>query len=570
MLNMSKLIQGIEEKYIPMLKKVDIPNFTKAIAVFSNLKLNEISDDVIKDYLHTWAKNKYFLFKFLGNNLTKNEKVFLKKDDEDKKNQIRILKEKYAYALFWIDEFSYFKENKIIMSDLNHYLKSTIRDLFMEEPKDGISITNFFKNWLKAPEELVTDLAKLWEGQDGDYYNYTISIDPIDYMFASETPFEWSSCYSIHKAENEETHADGCLAAMLDGAHAISYTWKNEGKYAINKFEFKNIKYKHLRQWIVFSKDLLKLYFCRLYPESRRDGDNAYERTLRLVVERMVSEYLGIKDNWVKTDEVRGNIIRVKPYGYDEFHQESIIIHKSLLENSNYTLSELLESLEPIEVYTETIKCPCGCNSYLEGTDFFDMMISPSIDELKENGDIDKINYLEYIGGGLNCKNYVNKRYCKIGEQFCENNTCKEECGDCEYWLDKYEAVCPITKQLCENNKELVRSYPTEQVEDRREIVCGNCDKCEIGCKYINNFMSEEEKEEVSSTLFLPDEMMREMGAYRRRLYLDDYICDDDMVLTKQQILNLSQNHYNSFYIAGFVSAVEAYKERLNNKDRKE
>ena len=82
--------------------------------------------------------------------------------------------------------------------------------------------------------------------------------------------------------------------------------------------------------------------------------------------------------------------------------------------------------------------------------------------------------------------------------------------------------------------------------------------------------MSEKEKEEINSTLFLSDETMKGMGAYRRRLYLDDYICDDDMVLTKQQILNLSQNHYNSFYIAGFVSAVEAYKERLKNKDRKE
>ena len=64
MLKMNKLVEGVEEKYIPMLKMVNIVDFTKCIAQFSGLKLSSIKDEVIKDYLLTWAKNKYRFFSF--------------------------------------------------------------------------------------------------------------------------------------------------------------------------------------------------------------------------------------------------------------------------------------------------------------------------------------------------------------------------------------------------------------------------------------------------------------------------------------------------------------------------
>ena len=51
MLKMNKLVEGVEEKYIPMLKMVNIVDFTKCIAQFSGLKPSSIKDEVIKDYL---------------------------------------------------------------------------------------------------------------------------------------------------------------------------------------------------------------------------------------------------------------------------------------------------------------------------------------------------------------------------------------------------------------------------------------------------------------------------------------------------------------------------------------
>ena len=39
-----------------MLKKVDFVSFTKCVATAANLTLEQISNEAIKDYLHTWAK----------------------------------------------------------------------------------------------------------------------------------------------------------------------------------------------------------------------------------------------------------------------------------------------------------------------------------------------------------------------------------------------------------------------------------------------------------------------------------------------------------------------------------
>ena len=63
MLLTKNLIENVDEKYIPMLKEVNIPEFTKCIAEFSGLQITQVSDSQIKDYLLTWARNKYRFYK---------------------------------------------------------------------------------------------------------------------------------------------------------------------------------------------------------------------------------------------------------------------------------------------------------------------------------------------------------------------------------------------------------------------------------------------------------------------------------------------------------------------------
>ena len=55
MLKTLELIENVEEQYVPMLKLVNIPDFTKCIAQFSGLGINEVPNEVIKRYLVTWA-----------------------------------------------------------------------------------------------------------------------------------------------------------------------------------------------------------------------------------------------------------------------------------------------------------------------------------------------------------------------------------------------------------------------------------------------------------------------------------------------------------------------------------
>ena len=45
MLNKNILLENVDERYIPMLKEVNIPDFTKCIAQFSGLHINEVCDE---------------------------------------------------------------------------------------------------------------------------------------------------------------------------------------------------------------------------------------------------------------------------------------------------------------------------------------------------------------------------------------------------------------------------------------------------------------------------------------------------------------------------------------------
>ena len=51
MLNKNDLLKDANEKYVPMLKEVNIPDFTKCIAQFSGLRIDEVKEEVIKDTL---------------------------------------------------------------------------------------------------------------------------------------------------------------------------------------------------------------------------------------------------------------------------------------------------------------------------------------------------------------------------------------------------------------------------------------------------------------------------------------------------------------------------------------
>lgn len=84
---------------------------------------------------------------------------------------------------------------------------------------------------MNAPDELITNVAAIFENQKVKA-THTISIDPVDMMLASDNPYNWTSCYRL-ELERDDSHADGCLAAILDNSSLIAYVWNNEGKFEL-------------------------------------------------------------------------------------------------------------------------------------------------------------------------------------------------------------------------------------------------------------------------------------------------------------------------------------------------
>ena len=399
MLKTLELIDGVEEKYIPMLKKVNIVDFTKCISVFSGLPLQKIPNKIIKEYLLTWAKNKYRIFQMLGNELYKDIKFSYEKIEDDRGKDYRSLWKDYPEYGPWLRMFMDLPINKMMIS--YRYDTARIADYFPDLRIEGMSITHFCKKYLKFPDEVVTRIGRIYENNKVDA-NYTISIDPIDMMTASENPYDWCSCYRL-ETDNTESHADGCMAALLDKNSTITYVWTSEGKFKLYNYEIKNLRYKRMRQWVNISKNLTNISFNEIYP-GKNYPDNFYKQ-LRELYEEVVASYKGATNYWVTAG---GSCYRdYEEYGYSEFGKRVLRLRDC--------------KDEDIPVYTEPIHCPCGCGNTLRGSD------SDS----------------EYLGNGFTCEGWEERYYCEYCDDYCETSCCGENCEGCTYW-DNAHPVCEL------------------------------------------------------------------------------------------------------------------------------
>lgn len=273
MLLTKDLIKDVDnENQIEMLKKVNIPDFTKCIAQFSGLNIRCVSDDIIKRYLLTWAKNKERFFLMLGKQLKVDTPFNYSRtgnEEEEKIYQYNELKKKFPIYAFWLDEVEDLKKNKLgNFINLSYTMRNKLKQYFPFLDTTNTKITHFFKSYLNAPEELVNGIAAIYENNEIEA-THTISIDPVDMMLASDNPYGWESCYRL-ELNISSSHADGCLAAVLDNQSLITYIWNNEGKFILyNKYDFKSIRYKRMRQWIAISDKMHSIHFNTIYPRKR-------------------------------------------------------------------------------------------------------------------------------------------------------------------------------------------------------------------------------------------------------------------------------------------------------------
>ena len=450
------LIEGIEEQYVPMLKMVNIPDFTKCIAQFSGLDINSVSDKAIKKYLLLWSQNKYRIFKMLGNRLKQDSKIEYEYLREDIGKEVEQLQTEFPAYTPWLKGFRYMKKNKIERTNLTGDVLDWVEN-FNNLNLDGMAVTRFFKHYLDAPDLLIARLAGIFE-HDKVEANYTLSIDPVDIMLASETPYNWNSCYRLELGDFS-SHADGCIAALLDDTQAIAYVWDKEGKYELyGKYKFSSIRYKKMRQWVSISPSFQSIHFNCIYPSGERCREDL-KKELRQKVETLAANYLGVKNEWrrAKNAEVEREIY----YGYSEFCSEYV-----------YELCSI-EKSEWWNVYTVPYECPCGCGTRLEA--------SGDMDEDEDDA------YYSYNGEGFCCNNIRENGYCHYAGRNCKyaDDCCYDYCGDCYAWIDAHPTCGIDREETCQRG-----------VDDTYfGIVNCNEENC-AGCPFWEDYIKEQEEED--------------------------------------------------------------------------
>lgn len=450
MLLTKNLIKDVEEKYIPMLKMVNIPDFTKCIAQFSGLPIDRVPDNVIKDYLITWAINKYRFFEMLGNKIQLDIPFEYNHLKDDIQNELKDISRVYPVYSYWLDEFRNSRTNKISsIWDFDFRFRDKVNDLFPQYKMSGSTITHFFKGCLNAPDDLVTRLAAIFENQKVKA-TYTISIDPVDMMLASENPYNWTSCYRL-ELEREDSHADGCLAAILDTTSIISYVWNNEGKFNLyENYQFKNIRYKRMRQWLAISKNMTSIHFNMIYP-GKSSYEESFEKQLRCMVEATIAKHLGVEDKWKRCNDE--DCYREYEYGYSEYDRDNIWVQKDA-------------EPEEIIVFNKEITCPCGCGNILPGS----------------HSDYDE----EYNGCGFTRENYEERYWCDLADDYC--CSCGEDCENCSYWQNEHP-ICDI-----DQNEEYECPQP-----DSYYIDDGIMESCSENCRDCPRWKEHHPEEAVTA-----------------------------------------------------------------------
>lgn len=449
MLKTKTLIDKLGEEYAPMLRKVNIPDFTKCIAQVSGLDMNEVSDAVIEEYLTHWTVNKKRFFDLMGDIKVDIPYEYIDTDTKfgDKLKQIG--KQYPAYYL-WFKLFNDLRSNKIETDVLSYRAEDTIRDVFDGVNVEGMTLTHFFKRYLQAPDEITTEIGKVFENT-AISANFTFSIDPVDMMTASENPYGWTSCYRLER-DFYECHADGCIAAILDKTSMITYVWNNEGKLNLyNNFELKNVRYKRMRMWIAVSEDMKTVHFNTIYP-GKTNYSESFEKETRNIVEKFFCDKLGVRNMWKRSTSYINWYIN---YGYSEFSDCNM-----------WTQSD--SECQNIVVYDVPVKCPDGCG-----------------DNLIPTSGYEEDEEFRYNGEGLRRENYEEcdcRHYCDYIDDYCDS----EDCEYCEHW-NRENAICAEqlsrgTQVYCPNAQEA--EDEGEKVFDpynSREVHCGG--QCE-GCRF--------------------------------------------------------------------------------------
>lgn len=477
MLNKKELVRKVDSHLGAMIELVNIPNFTKCIAQYAGLQIKEVPDTMIEEYLITWAENKHRFFNMLGNKLQMDITIDYQNPETGLDAEVKTLMKEYPAYAPWLNYFRGQKKNKVEDSyRLSWEAREFIETLFPTLKIEGTTVTHLFASYLNAPDDLVTAIGRAFEGGVVKG-TWTLSIDPVDMMLASENPYDWNSCYRLC-ADNEASHADGCLAAILDNSSLISYIWSSKGDMQLYSHTLTDVRWKRIREWIAISPTMMSIHFNNIYPTKHSYG-NDFEKQLRSYTEKIVSDYMGVRDSW-KHNDGSACCEREYYYGYGEFSEDYIWCHSDSEKNESWT------------VYNHSIICPCGCGRYVPGT------------EDHEYSDYDDI---QYNGQGLIYENFEERSWCDYIDDYCSSacDRCEGNCRGCSAWDDAHP-YCDIAEEGGEGHHECENPDYYYTNSGYMEACSGHCEGCPMWAlhhahSYEERMRADEEETTATETV---------------------------------------------------------------------
>lgn len=487
MLKKKDLIDVLGKEYENMINKISISDFTKCIAQYSGISIENLKDDMIKEYLTLWAKNKKHIFDFFGGKTQVDLTISYINEENDYEDKIMEIAQKYPAYYLWLEMFKSTSNNKITEGILSYSERNIIKKLFPDFRIEGATLTRFLKSKIDAPDELVTAIGRIWENNQVNA-NFTLSIDPTDIMTSSENPYNWTSCYRLENDSFNDSHADGCLAGVLDNSTIITYIWENHGKLDLYRtFTLKDIRYKRIRMTIGTNKEHTAIIFNQVYP-GKSSYSESFVKLLRDKVETYFANQLQVENLWARNVKwlIKGDRIYCE-YGYDEYSNDDIYYLKKkcpeYTDNENHTK---LKNCSDIETYGTIIHCPCGCGESYHGSSFDD-------------------DNLEFDGcGHVNENYYTRDNYCEEIDEYID---CDGDCEHCRIY-NEHNLVCSLDENetcdfLSPDQIEDLEYEGEFNLDETNIVPCThNCEGCPLYAQHHQQENQEEETEEQTQTGF--------------------------------------------------------------------
>lgn len=299
----------LDEVELEMIGKVNYEMIKSLFAVGTrnHAKIDEINDDIVKEYIKNWAIAKKDIYLMFGRSFTLKKKIMMNKTTSEMSTMIYELgKEFPIYGV----HMGLFETNDFIENTISD-VPSVYRKYAEGMCKTGAKLSRFFSALLKDPKFDI-ELSKILQNRQIEG-TIEISIDPVDFLTMSIHKHKWCSCFNIY---------DGCFSncafsMMQDDCSMIAF--KHNGKMYDYSIPVKNGKYeyswnsKQSRSVVAFDKKTKAIGIYR----AQGSPDDSYYTVIADMIKNCSTSFYDIKSPFEKISFYDGNVEqKEKRYGH--------------------------------------------------------------------------------------------------------------------------------------------------------------------------------------------------------------------------------------------------------------